>query len=39
MLKLAALARGGNSLKLSSHFASSGGAAYSRWLFSRNQPS
>ena len=30
MLKLAALARGGNSLKLSSHFASIGGAAYCR---------
>ena len=28
MLKLAALARGGNSLKLSSHFVSNGGAAY-----------
>lgn len=30
MLKLAALARGGNSLKLSSHFPSIGGAEYSR---------
>ena len=30
MLKLAAFARGGNSLKLSSHFPSMGGAAYSR---------
>ena len=37
MVKLAALARGGNSLKLSSHFMRNGGAAYWRGTFSKNQ--
>src|SRR5262245_26617789 len=37
MLKLAGLARGGNSLKLSSHFIRNGGAAYCRKMFSTNQ--
>jgi len=37
MLKLAARARGGNSLKLSSHFARSGGAEYRRKFCSTNQ--
>src|ERR1700754_2875834 len=37
MVKLAALARGGNSLKLDSQFIRRGGAAYMRGAFSRNQ--
>jgi len=37
MLKLAGRARGGNSLKLSSHFTSMAGAMYCRKTFSTNQ--
>ena len=39
MVKLAALARGGNSLKVSNHFMRMGGAAYWMGIFSRNQVS